>query len=123
MQEAPKILLVELPADRLITPFAGVISPALMQQYMQTCYVGAVFANGTWEQEAAAGWTVAKTGVGVYTVTHQLGYSNLSLSVSADNAMIAVISHSPTAFSVQLSKNGSSADMDWVFTVARVISP
>lgn len=124
--EFPKSISVELPTDRLVTPFSGDLPADKIQVFLESSYRGAINKNGTWYIEPAAGWKVDLVGLGgaTYKVLHNLGWTNLSLSVSLTEApgSFNIISHSPTEFIVETVEDGIPTPRDWVFTLTRVIS-
>lgn len=87
-----------------------------------TIYTGYVVSNAA-STPFPAGWSVAHTGTGVYTVTHTMATANYVVNVNIVNAAAkyAVVA-SPGSSTFQIltfSTTPAAADLDFMFTVHR----
>lgn len=121
----PKIILVELPKDKLVTPFGKKITPKTLQTILDNTMRGIVNKDGTWRQKPDETWKISREGEGLYMVVHTLGYKNTSLSISLleQPGSFKVIEHSPTLFVVETTLNQKRKDFDFSFSLIRAIEP
>lgn len=115
--EFPHIISAELPKGKKLS-----VLPEVAKKLHQISMKGHVSADGKWVTDPG-GFFIVKEKIGVYKIIHNLGYANTSLSVSlvTPPGTLVVKEHSPTQFVVECSLDKKSTDMEWVFTLLRVI--
>ena len=119
----PNLITVELPKDRLVTPFAGLIPQQIVKEVLDLTYRGVTHRDGSWRINPAE-WKINKLGVGEYQIIHMLGYDNTSLSVSllVQPGSFRIVEHGLLSFTVETLLDKVPTDLDFSFTLARVIS-
>ena len=118
----PHLITVELPENKKVVPFAGVLPPVLVKKVEELAFRGVTHRDGTWRINPNE-WKIEKLGIGEYKIIHNLGYENLSLSISllVQPGSFLVKEHTPTYFVVETVLDTIPTDLDFSFTLARVI--
>ena len=116
------VITVELPKDQKVTPFVNV-DPRVIQQVLDLSFRGVTHRDGSWRINPQD-WKIEKPSIGVYKITHNLGYDNCSLSVSllVSPGSFTIKEHTPTYFIVETLLDKIPTDLDFSFSLSRVIS-
>lgn len=119
----PHVITVELPKDKKVAPFAGLIPQKVVQGAIELNYKGVTHRDGSWRIDPG-GWKIEKLNIGEYKITHSLGYDNTSLSVSllVQPGSFTVKEHTPMYFVVETTLDQKPTDLDFSFTLSKVIS-
>lgn len=69
------------------------------------------------------GMNIEHSSIGVYKITHNLGYTNTSISVSIMEppGSLLLKEHHPNYFIVEAYLDAQLTDMDWCFTLMRTL--
>lgn len=119
----PDVITVELPKDKLVAPFAGLIDQKIIKEVLSLTYRGVTHRDGSWRINPGE-WKVEKLGIGKYKVTHNLGYTNTSLGISllVQPGTFKVIEHGLISFTIETLLDRVPTDLDFSFTLTRVIA-
>ena len=119
----PKLIVVELPKEKKVTPFAGLIPEKTIQKVLELNHNGVVHREKDFRINPGE-WKTEKLGVGVYKIVHNLGYDNLCLSISllVQPGSFKITENTPTYFAVETSLDQVPTDLDFSFSLAKVIS-
>jgi hypothetical protein len=120
--EHPLLIVTEFP-DNKKTAFAGKKSPEIIAQVLESNFKGTVIDNNLIESTSPI-YKLEKSNIGLYKVIHNIGYTNTSLSVSllVQPGSFEIKEHSPVSFTLQTTLDGKPKDLDFMFTISRVIS-
>lgn len=119
--EHPKVISTELP-DNKVTPFAGKKSVQIINKILDENFKGTVRDNTLIESTSPL-WKLEKLGDGLYKVIHNIGYASLTLSVTLleQPGSFEIKEHSPVSFTLQTVLDGVPTDLDFMFSITRVI--
>ena len=123
MIDHPKVISIALPDHKQI-PFAGKSSVKIINKILSENFKGTVKDNQLVDIVHPL-WVLQKLGEGHYKIIHNLGLTNISLSISLleQPGSFELKEHSPTCFQVVTMLDKTSKDLDFMFSITRVISP
>ena len=106
--------------NQTILPF-GTPNQDVIDTIVNAALKGVVKKDGSWHINP--GFIIEKPQIGVYKIYHNLGYKNTSLSVTilVSPGTINVLEHAPTYFIVETSIDKVPTDLDFAFTLIKVI--
>lgn len=118
----PDVMAIELPKEKLVTPFIGV-SSKVVNTIRQASYKGVVDKDGNWLVDP--GFKCEKLEVGKYRVTHTFGYTTTSLSVTLlrPPGTLHILENHPEWFVIETLIDKVPTDKEFAFTLTMVISP
>lgn len=122
--EYPKVISMEYSESDLHPPFARSISPQQTQELLNSSHRGVTHRDGKWRIQPSPDWKIEKQAVGLYRIDHDLEEPNTSLSVSllVQPGSFEIKVHSPYYFVVQTTLDGQPKDLDFSFSLFKVIS-
>lgn len=120
----PKSISVNLPVDKMVTPFAAKIPENTLNGILNLSFKGLVNADGTFNQKPGIGWVSQKTGTGTYKIIHNVGKLNTTLSVFllAQPGSFQVQEHHKDYFVVATLLDKQATDLPVGFVLSPVIS-
>ena len=119
----PKILSTTLPNNK-VTPFGGKKSSEVINKILNQNFKGTVKNNSLIESTSPL-FVIEKLNIGLYKIIHNIGYENLTLSIAllAQPGSFEIKEHSPVSFTIQTVLDKVNKDLDFMFSITRVISP
>lgn len=118
----PEIVASHLPKDKKVEPF-GKITKEKTKTILSQNYRGVTHKDGGFRVNPGGLFKNEKLSTGVYKVLHQIGYLNISLSVSllVQPGSFQIKENSPDYFVVETYQDGKLEDLDFTFTLAKIL--
>lgn len=119
----PRTVSVELPKDKLTSPFAANIPVQILNSVLNMALKGAVNKDGVWTIKPAPGWLVEKLSLGVYKVHHNIGHASTTLSITLDTSpgSFEVLEHHKDYFIIAVKVDREPTDVGFIFSLSPVI--
>lgn len=118
--EFPRMVAIELPAQKLDQPFAGPVNKVI-EDIHNAAWKAVVDKNGKFLIDC--GFTCEKLGVGQYKIVHNIGYNNTSVNVALlkPPGTITIVEHHPLYFVIHTLEDQIPVDKEFSFTLVKAV--